>query len=263
MSEESQHDESHNGDAPQDRAQHLDHLLADWPYEFGEVTARQVQGEDGRAVMQLRIDMGILQMEVDGRPDGQEPGGLPTFYDFLLSLSFDEGEAFELDDARCMEVDREFVQFYHRRIGWLALREFRRAVDDADHTLRLMDFTSAHAPNEEWADLHEQYRTFVLFHRTQADALAKLEEMDPESAVAALDAGLAKIEAVFAQHDMLEELEDDELVRKLVEMKEALSELYELRPSLAEQLAEAIAAEQYERAAEIRDRMGGRRDGKL
>ena len=244
-------------------SQHFDDLLHNWPYEFGEVAARRVSGADGRELLQLRIDMGILQMEVEARPDGHQPGGFETFYDQLLSLAFDEGEAFELDDDRCMEVDREFVQFYHRRIGWLALREFRRAVNDADHTLRLMDFTSAHAPNEEWADLHEQYRAFVLFHRTQADALAKLDELNPESAVLALDEGLSKIRDVFERHDMLDEFEDDELVKKLTEMKEALSELYELRPSLADQLAEAIAEEQYERAAEIRDRMARRPHRKL
>ncbi len=53
-----------------------------------------------------------------------------------------EGDAFELDPARCMEIDREFVQFFHRRVAWLALREFDRAVADADHTLALMDFSS-------------------------------------------------------------------------------------------------------------------------
>lgn len=236
-------------------SQHLDNLLRDWPYEFGEVAARRASGSDGRELVQLRIDLGMLQMEVEGRPDGSRPGGFATFYDHLISLAFDEGESFGLDDERCMEVDREFVQFHHRRIGWLALREFRRAVNDADHTLRLMDFSSAHAPSEEWADLHEQYRAFVLFHRTQADALAKLDELNPESAVAALDEGLSKIRDVFTQHDMLEDFEEDELVIKLMEMKEALSELYELRPSLAEQLAEAIAEEQYERAAELRDRL--------
>ncbi|MEM1304633.1 MAG: UvrB/UvrC motif-containing protein [Planctomycetota bacterium] len=243
--------------------QHLDDLLNDWPYEFGEVAARHATGGDGRELLQLRIDMGVLQMEVEHRPDGNRPGGFDTFYDQLISLAFDEGEAFELDEERCMEVDREFVQFYHRRIGWLALRDFSRAVRDADHTLRLMDFTSAHAPNEEWADLHEQYRAFVLFHRTQADALAKLDEQKPEAAVQAIDAGIAKVREVFELHDMLEDFEEDDLVKKLVEMKEALSELYELRPSLAEQLAEAIADEQYERAAEIRDRMARRPGGKL
>lgn len=235
--------------------QDLDSLLAEWPYEFGEIAARLVNASDGREVMQLRIDLGLLQLETTGRPDGEEPEGFPTYYEYLVSAFFDEGEDFQLDEERCMEVDREFVQFYHRRIGWLALREFRRAAADADHTLAMMDFTTAHAPDEDWAEQHEEYRPFVLFHRTQAMALAEIDDLNPEGAIEAIDAGLNRIRAFFVQHEIDEEFEEDELVIKLQEMKQALSDRYELEPPLSEQLAEAIAHEQYERAAEIRDQM--------
>ena len=240
------------------RAKNLDNLLKDWSYEFGEVTARLVEGGDGREVVQLRIDMGILQMEVTGRPDGWAPEEFDTYYDYLLSLAFEEGESFELDDERCLQIDREFVQFYHRRIGWLALRQFRRAVLDADHTLALMDFSTAHAPDEEWADLHEEYRPFVLFHRTQAVALAEIDDLNPDAAIDAIDDGLRRLRDVFVMHDLEEEYDEDDLVIKLQEMKAALSDHYELEPSLQQQLSEAIAHEQYERAAEIRDRLARR-----
>ena len=69
---------------------------------------------------------------------------------------------------QCREADREFVQYYHRRLCWLAMREFSKAMHDADHTLLLMDFCRDHSPDEEWTMSHEQYRPFVLFHRTQA-----------------------------------------------------------------------------------------------
>ncbi|MEM6798680.1 MAG: UvrB/UvrC motif-containing protein [Planctomycetota bacterium] len=240
------------------RTQHLDNFLNDWPYEFGEVTARLVEGKDGREVVQLRIDMGMLQMETTGRPDGWQPEGFDSYYDYLLSVAFDEGEEFELDGDRCLQIDREFVQFYHRRIGWLSLREFRRAVLDADHTLALMDFSSAHSPDEDWAELHEQYRPFVLFHRTQASALAEIDDLNPEGAVEAIDEGLRRMREVFVSHEVEDEFEEDDLVVKLHELKAALSEHYELEPPLKQQLAEAIAEEQYELAAKLRDRMASR-----
>lgn len=244
-----------NLDNEQIQGQDLDDLLAGWPYEFGEIAARLVSGSDGREVMQLRIDLGLLQVETSGRPDGEKPEGFPTYYEYLVSAFFEEGEEFQLDEERCLEVDREFVQFYHRRIGWLALREFRRATADADHTLAMMDFTTAHAPDEDWAEQHEEYRPFVLFHHTQAAALAEIDDLNPDGAIEAINAGLNRIRAFFVQHEIEEEFEDDELVLKLQEMKQALSDRYELEPPLAEQLAEAIAHEQYERAAEIRDQM--------
>lgn len=240
------------------RQKHLDEFLSQWPYEFGDVAARRVPGADGRPVIQLRIDMGVLQMEITGRPDGEKPGGFDTVYDNLLALAFEEGAEFELDDIRCADIDREFVQFYHRRLAWLALREFHCAVRDADHSLALMDFSSAHAPDEEWADLHEQYRPFVLFHRTQAAALAEIDDSAPDAAIATLDEGLRKLRDVFVRHDMLDEFEDDDLIVKLVEMKEMLAEHYDLEAPLSQQLADAIACEQYELAAEIRDRMARR-----
>lgn len=247
------------------RGDHLDHLLGDWPYEFGEVAARLVNGADGRDVVQLRIDLGVLQMEVTGRPDGQQPEGFDTYYDFLLSLSLEQGDDFRLDADRCLEIDREFVQFYHRRIGWLALREFRRAVLDADHTLALMDLSSEHAPDDEWAELHEQYRPFVLFHRSQAAALAEIDDLDPDAAIEALDRGIERIEAVLAEQQEYDEqdLEEDDLLGKLHELKRALSDHYELQTPLKQQLAEAIAREQYELAAELRDRMAGRTHRKM
>ncbi len=47
--------------------------------------------------------------------------------------------------------------------------------------------------------------------------------------------------------------EDDELVQRLVELRDTLREQYDLKPSLNEQLAKAVETEQYELAARLRD----------
>ena len=65
------------------RPQHLDYLLSDWAFAPGQVLVRQIQGEDGRDLLQMRIDLGILQMETKGRPDGVMPEGFETFYSHL------------------------------------------------------------------------------------------------------------------------------------------------------------------------------------
>ena len=48
-----------------------------------------------------------------------------------------------MSEEQCVELDCEFVQYYHRRMCWLALRDFALAVIDADHTLAMMDFAAA------------------------------------------------------------------------------------------------------------------------
>ena len=207
----------------------------------------------------MRVDMGILQMDTSGRPDGVQPEGFPTYYDYVVSCAFQQGEGFQLDEDHCAEVDREFYQYYHRRICWLTLKDYSSAVKDADHTLALMDFSTAYAPDEQWALAHEQFRPFVMFHRIQAAALVELEATEPEAAVKVIDEGLEGLTDVFEQHELEEHFEEDAFVVKLREMRSAVIEHYDLGPSLAEQLADAIAAEQYELAAEIRDRIAHRR----
>ncbi len=233
----------------------IDHIFEDWPYQAGIVGARLLRAHDSRSVLQMRIELGVLQMEVSGRPDGERPGGFTTLLEEMTAEAVNAGEAFDLNEDRCFELDREFLQFYHRRVCWLALREFDRAVADADHTLAMMDFVAAHSPNPQWTLLHEQYRPFVLFHRTQAAALWQLKTATPEHAIEEIDLGLQRMREVFEALDAPEQFDNDALVRQLTHLKESLREEYQVGRTLAEQLSEAVAAEEYERAAQLRDRI--------
>ena len=236
----------------------IDRILQEWPFQPGEVLARRVKAADGRQVLQMRVDMGVLQLETEGRPDGQHPGGAETYYEFLASEALREGDGFQLSPEQCVEADREFVQFYHRRICWLALREYRRAARDADHSLAFMDFVRQHSGDEEWTVSHEQYRPFVLFHRIQAGALAELEENGPEAAIGEVNRGLSRFRELFEEYDAADKYESDELVSRLVELKESMRTHYQVGRTLDEQLADAVAAEEYELAAKLRDELARR-----
>jgi hypothetical protein len=237
----------------------IDRILREWAYEPGEISARLVRASDGREVLQMRVEMGVLQLETAGRPDGQCPGGADTYFEYLRDVASKSPDAFELNPQQCIEADREFMQFYHRRVCWLALREFHRAAADADHTLAFMDFVRDHSPEEEWTLSHEQYRPFVLFHRVQAATLARLEDAGPEEAMQELNRGLELFRDLFQQFDAEEQFEDDELVKRLLELRDMMREQYHLKPSLSEQLADAVASEQYELAAKLRDEMSRRK----
>ena len=238
--------------------QEIDYVLRDWPYQPGMISARLVRCADGREVLQMRIEMGLLQMESTGRPDGERPEGVETYLDYLIQQSIAKGDALVLDDDQCYEIDREFLQYYHRRICCLALREFHRAIRDADHTLTLMDFIAEHSADKQWTLSHEQYRPFVLFHRTQAGALAALQTGGAEVAIEECNRGLGRIREVFETLEAEEQFDRDELVAQLVELKESLREEYKVGRTLAEQLSDAVSAEQYERAARLRDEIARR-----
>src|SRR5262249_2588464 len=57
--------------------------LQGWAFKPGVGQARLVQVRGGRQVIQVRVDLGILQLETTGRPDGARPHGQPTYFDYL------------------------------------------------------------------------------------------------------------------------------------------------------------------------------------
>ena len=59
--------------------QDIDFILEHWPYKPGVAQARLIQAADGRQLIQLRIDLGVLQLETTGRPDGARPHGHATY----------------------------------------------------------------------------------------------------------------------------------------------------------------------------------------
>jgi hypothetical protein len=237
----------------------IDHVLRDWPFQPGGISARLVRAGDGRDVLQMRLEMGLLQMETTHRPDGEKPGGADTYLDHLIQEAVHWGERFQLSEQQCLEVDREFLQFYHRRVCWMAIGEFERAVGDADHTLDLMDFVRDHSPDEPWVRSHEQYRPLVLFHRTQACAFGQLDKQGAERAIEEINAGLERIREAFADVDGGELLDEESMAQQLRELQQAIREHYEVGRTLSEQLADAVADEQYELAARLRDEIARRR----
>jgi hypothetical protein len=248
--------------------QDIDDILTQWPFDPMSINVRMLESSH-RRVLQMRVDMGILQLETEGRPDGVDFQGASTYFEFLQKKTKQHSEDLELDEDTCLEIDREFVQFYHRRVCWLQLKEFKLAVRDADHTLGLMDFCKAHSNDEQWTISHEQYRPFVLYHRTQAAALSHLNgEEDNESpnavelAIEEVNKGLASMEDLFAEYDAEEQYDDDELVLRLTEFREGLRERYEIGMTLSEQLDAAVSQEDYELAARLRDELSNRGEDK-
>lgn len=238
---------------------HLDYLLQQWPFDPECVCVRLVKGCDGRDVIQLRLDLGILQMETAGRPDGTKPDGFATLLDKLLYEEQHDPE-FELDEETCIEIDREFVQYYQRRVAWLRLQYFERAVQDAEHTLALMDFCRDYSPDEQWTLRHEQHRAFVLFHKAQAAALAAIEAEHGTEALKHVDEGLELMRESFVDMGWEDQYESDELVQRLLQLRESLCDEYAIGKSLRQRLADAVATEQYELAARLRDELTKRTD---
>ena len=248
----------------------MDEAIQGWPYEPepGEIIAREVQARDGRTVIQIRVELGVLQLEVSGRPDGTRPHGFPTYLDYLSYRATGRGHLpggmsppWRMSPEHHAEADREFVQFYHRRVAWLALMRYDRAIRDADHTLALMDFVVEHGGDEEYIASHERFRGLVLFHRNQAAAALALERRRPEEAIDVVRDGIAQL--ADHQNDWFADRDADEspdltLIEQLRILEQEIRKNFAVEKTLREQLEEAVAREDYEHAARLRDQIRNR-----
>src|SRR5471032_2846298 len=95
-------------------------LLNGWEYNSNEVTVRKIRGLDGRDKIQMRLDLGVLQMETEGRPDGKRPHGAECLLEYhgeKVRRAQEEGEVFMLTAEECSELKQEGMQYYYRYLA--------------------------------------------------------------------------------------------------------------------------------------------------
>ena len=239
-------------------------LLDEWDYTGPDkLIVRKIKGEDGRTRIQMRVDLGILQMEWSDRPDGRRPHGktslLDHFLDRLKNEKADKGPDAEINLSHddCVNLQAESLQYYYRRICMFELESYHEAGRDAEHNLQIMDMVRTHAENEDDRLALEQYRPFVIMHRTRARSLIATGSDDVEQALRHIEEGIEEIEAFFRSYDR------DDLVKESQELKVLKDMAEEIRKQqprseedrLRAELTEAVENEAFERAAEIRDEL--------
>lgn len=243
----------------------LSKLLSEWAYEPGSINARLIQGEDGQPRIQIRVDLGILQMFPTGRPDGERPHGFPSLLEYFEAqldskAEEEEGaptERFSLDAEDSRLLREEAVQYYHRYLALLALEDFEGVVRDTTRNLRVLDLCAAHSETEGDRNVLEQFRPYILMLRARAMASQALKDNEPKAAVFALDQGLESLRQYFSsvgQPQMFDASAEADMLRGMRESlvpKLPVSQHAELRT----RLAEAIENENYELAAILRDEL--------
>jgi hypothetical protein len=243
-------------------------ILNDWPYEPGQVSARRITGADGKDKLQLRLDLGLLQMETDGRPDGQRPHGhesLLDYYEHLLVLHRHErgsDEGFELDERACDLLRAEGLMYYHRYLAEFILEEFAEVERDSRRNLRLLDFMLAHSrePSDKYS--MEQYRPYILMMSTRARARIELSERRPKAALETVKRGIEQISRFYRQNGLKASSHLSSELAILRAMAKEIEPTIPVDPikQLRRELAKAVREERYEEAAALRDRlrtMGG------
>jgi tetratricopeptide (TPR) repeat protein len=236
----------------------LNTVLRDWPHEPGLIKVRKVAGLDGREKLQLRIDLGVLQMEMIGRPDGQRPHGcesLLAYHQNRAELAEASGDTYRLSSEECSELQQEAIQYYHRYVSLFQLNEFTGVVRDTQRNLDLFNFVDQHTDRDEVIWNFQQFRPYVLMMNTRAKASILLADSKFQEAIREIERGRDVIMEFFQQSSF------PELASKSSEiafLEEWLQEVSAKRPRTKLEIMEremetAIAKEFYERAAELRD----------
>src|SRR4051812_10928225 len=204
----------------------ISHVLSEWPYEDEEgLQVRQIAGREGNPVIQIRIDLGMLQLQVTGRPDGLRPYGRDSLLEYHREQAEEYRkqhgwyEGFELDSEDCAALRQESLQYYHRRIACMALQDYAGAVLDADHNLQILDLLKAFAQNREDWLASEQYRAFICCHRIQAQALQHLLQEDVRAALLEVERGMRQIREIYAEQDQIEAYEESSELAVLEDLK--------------------------------------------
>tara|TARA_Y100000588_G_scaffold389336_1_gene491799 strand:+ start:294 stop:1028 length:735 start_codon:yes stop_codon:yes gene_type:complete len=241
----------------------ISRILNNWEFNPEDICARKVEGVDGREKLQVRVDLGMLQMELEGRPDGTQPNELATLLEYYEKKA--EDPDFVLGDDDCEALGQEGLQFYHRYICLLRLGDFDRVISDTNHNLAIFDLVAKHSKGDEQKMMFEQYRPYVTMVNTRARGELRLLDDDYDGAIAVVDRGIERIQQLLSAFEDPDLSDDREEVHALEAWRQEITENrpISLKQRLAEQLQEAIADEKYERAAVLRDRLRGLEKNRL
>lgn len=244
-------------------------MLDAWDYKPGEICVRRFKARDGVEKIQLRVDLGLLQMNAEGRPDGKRPCGCESWFEHHQNrlakhceANGGDSEGFSLTAEDCARLLQEAIQYHHRYICLFQLQDYEAVIRDTERNLEVFDFVDEFAPSDEVSWSLQQFRPQLLLMDTRARGSLALKQDDFAQAVELVTHGLEGLRAFY------EEFERPDLAEQSGEVQSLEAWLAQLNdkktacsppPVLSERqklemaLDDAIRAEDYEKAAQYRD----------
>jgi len=242
----------------------ISQLLEKWAYQPGKVVVRKFKAKNGTEKIQLRVDLGLLQMNAEGRPDGKRPFGYPSLFEYYqarlykhLAAHNGSDEGFKLQPEDCAKLQLEALQYHHRYICLLQLEDYPSVIRDAERNLTVFDFVEKHCQSEELAWALRQFQPQLLMILSRARGAQALAADDYKLALRLVEEGLEQIRAFYRGTAAAEAADQS---GEVVSLEEWLEEIRARRPlskreRLERALHDAIKCEDYERAARVRDEL--------
>ena len=236
-------------------------LLSDWPYNPDQ-TIRIVGAEEGRTLLQVRLPLGIEQYEIEGRPDGAKPHGLESFLDEIekrLEEHIREQKTdknFSISHEDFLLLQGEGVLYYYRYLLLFQINDFERVARDTGHNLRICSLVEKYVASEEDRVSLLQFKPYIIRLNSISRSMLLLQRNEKNRARATIQEA---VEYIKELPDMESPAFQFEKVRSINYLKSALKQIEDQTDNSAEdikrELELAIQEENYERAAELRDRL--------
>jgi hypothetical protein len=239
-------------------------VLRGWDYEPGTINVRKVSGIDGSPKLQMRQDLGLLQMEMTGRPDGRRPHGYESLLEYFETQLAEHRrrhkgseEGFHLSRNQCQSLRDEAMMYYWRYLSLFVLEDFSGVVRDTARNLRVLDLCGRFAVDEQDQLVLEQYRPYIIMMNARAQASIESGEKRFADALRTIDAGLTNIKEFFDRFAQDENFSDANEVRVLKRLAREIRKKLPVNPleRLERRLEKAVRDERYEEAARLRDRI--------
>lgn len=236
-------------------------ILDSWEFD-PDNQVRVIQADDGREVLQIRQPLGIEQYELDGRPDGKRPEGKTCFLevlqeklrDYLQASGTDEG--FTITHEQFQALQNEGIIYYYRYLVLFQMGDFERTARDTEHNLQICDLVEKYAESLEDRKEILQYRPYILRMFAVAKAMISLHQKLKAAAKEILESAIEEIEGMPEVDTPAFQFER---IRSLKYLRSTLKQVMEQKISpldhLKKELDTAVEEENYERAAELRDRI--------
>ncbi|MEW6158073.1 MAG: UvrB/UvrC motif-containing protein [Verrucomicrobiota bacterium] len=242
----------------------ISHLLDDWEYEPGQIVVRKFKTDSGVEKIQLRVDLGLLQLNATGRPDGKRPYGRETLLHYHesrlrrhLKLNSGNDDGFELSANDCAKLHQEAVQFHHRYICLFQLQDYPSVIRDTERNLKAFEFIKQFAASNEFLWPMQHLVPQLLMLQTRAHGMMAVEKEDYVSAIRTVEEGIETLRDFYRQHGQADHIEQSGELHSLHNFLEDIQSTRPLtrREKLQKALEEAVRREDYERAAQVRDQL--------
>ena len=142
---------------------------------------------------------------------------------------------------------------HHRYVALFHLKQFDGVVRDVRHNLRILDLCKRFAQEERDRTAMEHLRPQILTMGIRADADAALAQKKPRIAMEVIDRGLAELTSLLGPQ-AIEHSNEVQLLRKMRDLLVPRLPSSQ-RVELEQRLSAALAAENYELAAILRDEL--------